>query len=93
MLNPFAQHNFRTAVPSYPAFFCTLLVANKQSPATPKEAQVANALGEVGPSVMIGAATTFLGIMPMAFAKNFVFRVFFKIFILTIVFGVRDTSM
>ncbi|CAN0336892.1 unnamed protein product [Ascophyllum nodosum] len=58
-----------------------------QSPATPKDAQIANALGEVGPSVMLGAATTFLGILPMAFASNFVFRVFFKIFILIIAFG------
>ncbi|CAN0203161.1 unnamed protein product [Ascophyllum nodosum] len=52
-----------------------------------KDVQIANALGEVGPSVMLGAATTFLGIMPMAFASSFIFRVFFKIFILIIVFG------
>lgn len=55
----------------------------------PKDMRVANALGEIGPSVMLGAATTFLGIMPMAFAQNAIFRVFFKMFLVIITFGVR----
>lgn len=38
---------------------------------------------------MVGAATTFLGIMPLAFANNVIFRVFFKMFLVIISFGVR----
>ncbi|CAM9472819.1 unnamed protein product [Ascophyllum nodosum] len=53
----------------------------------PKDARIADALGEIGPSVMIGAATTFLGIMPLAFANNVIFRVFFKMFLVIISFG------
>eukprot|EP00904_Undaria_pinnatifida_P008204 jgi/Undpi1/4513/HiC_scaffold_18.g07867.m1 len=52
-----------------------------------KDVRIANALGEIGPSVMLGAATTFLGIMPMAFANNEIFRVFFKMFLVIITFG------
>lgn len=37
---------------------------------------------------MVGAATTFLGVMPMAFASNVIFRVFFKMFLVIIAFGV-----
>ena len=37
---------------------------------------------------MVGAATTFLGIMPLAFASNVIFRVFFKMFLIIITFGV-----
>ncbi|CAM9415019.1 unnamed protein product [Ectocarpus sp. 8 AP-2014] len=59
-----------------------------QDPSIPKDARIAEALGEIGPSVMVGAATTFLGIMPLAFANNFVFRVFFKMFLVIISFGV-----
>ncbi|CAM9860224.1 unnamed protein product, partial [Laminaria digitata] len=51
------------------------------------DAGIANALGEIGPSVLIGAATTFLGIMPMAFAQNAIFRVFFKMFLVIITLG------
>ena len=54
--------------------------------------RIANALGEIGPSVMLGAATTFLGIMPMAFANNEIFRVFFKMFLVIITFGVSVDS-
>ena len=36
----------------------------------------------------MGATTTFLGIMPMAFAQNAIFRVFFKMFLVIITFGV-----
>ena len=60
-----------------------------QDPKIPKNARIADALGEIGPSVMIGAATTFLGIMPLAFASNVIFRVFFKMFLVIISFGVR----
>ncbi|CBJ26527.1 conserved unknown protein [Ectocarpus siliculosus] len=59
-----------------------------QDPSIPKDARIADALGEIGPSVMVGAATTFLGIMPLAFANNVIFRVFFKMFLVIISFGV-----
>ncbi|CAM9198844.1 unnamed protein product, partial [Ectocarpus sp. 12 AP-2014] len=58
-----------------------------QDPSIPKDARIAEALGEIGPSVIVGAATTFLGIMPLAFASNMVFRVFFKMFLVIISFG------
>ncbi|CAM9506157.1 unnamed protein product [Ectocarpus sp. 12 AP-2014] len=58
-----------------------------QDPGIPKDARIAEALGEIGPSVMVGAATTFLGIMPLAFANNVIFRVFFKMFLVIISFG------
>ncbi|CAM9899558.1 unnamed protein product, partial [Ectocarpus sp. 12 AP-2014] len=58
-----------------------------QDPSIPKDARIAEALGEIGPSVVVGAATTFLGIMPLAFANNFIFRVFFKMFLVIISFG------
>ncbi|CAM9121063.1 unnamed protein product [Ectocarpus fasciculatus] len=58
-----------------------------QDPSIPKDARIAEALGEIGPSVMVGAATTFLGIMPVAFANNVIFRVFFKMFLVIISFG------
>lgn len=60
-----------------------------QNSSTPKDQRIANGLGEIGPSVCVGAATTFLGILPMAFANNHVFRVFLKMFIIIIGFGVR----
>eukprot|EP00904_Undaria_pinnatifida_P008217 jgi/Undpi1/4525/HiC_scaffold_18.g07879.m1 len=58
-----------------------------QNPNTPKDERIADTLGEIGPSVMVGAATTFLGIMPLAFANNVIFRVFFKMFLVIICFG------
>ena len=66
---------------------------NKQSTAIPKDSRIASALGEIGPSIMVGAATTFLGIMPMAFASYFIFRVFFRLFIIIISFGVRRADI
>ena len=62
-----------------------------QDPNIPKDARIANAMGEIGPSVMLGAVTTFLSIMPLAFANNVIFRTFFKMFIIIISFGVRHT--
>ncbi|CBN79522.1 similar to Patched domain-containing protein 3 [Ectocarpus siliculosus] len=60
-----------------------------QDPDRDKDVRIADGLGEIGPSVVVGAATTFLGITPMAFAANHVFRVFFKMFLIIIGFGVR----
>lgn len=56
-----------------------------------KEERIAAALGEISPSAVIGAATTFLGIMPMAFASNFIFQVFFRVFPIIIALGVSST--
>lgn len=58
-----------------------------------KNLRIAYTLGEIGPSVMVGAATTFLGIMPLAFANNVIFRVFFKMFLVIISFGVREVRV
>ncbi|CAM9418245.1 unnamed protein product [Ectocarpus sp. 8 AP-2014] len=58
-----------------------------QDPDRDKDVRIADGLGEIGPSVVVGAATTFLGITPMAFAANHVFRVFFKMFLIIIGFG------
>ncbi|CAM9724445.1 unnamed protein product, partial [Hapterophycus canaliculatus] len=58
-----------------------------QDATRPTDIRIAHGLGEIGPSVIVGAATTFVGIMPMAFATNHVFRVFFKMFLIIIGFG------
>eukprot|EP00752_Nemacystus_decipiens_P003669 g3381.t1 len=63
-----------------------------QDPNVPKDIRIADGLGEIGPSVVVGAATTFSGIMPMAFASNHVFRVFLKMFIIIIGFGHSPAS-
>lgn len=52
--------------------------------------RIACALGEIGPSVVLGATTTLLGILPLAFAKTVIFRIFFKMFVLIIGFGVSE---
>ena len=63
-----------------------------QDPSMSKDARIANALGEIGPSILVGSATTFLGIVSLAFASNVIFRVFFKMFLVIISFGVREHS-
>lgn len=65
------------------------ILENTQDPNIAKDLRIAYALGEIGPSVMLGAATTFLGIMPLAFGSNAIFRVFFRMFLIIISFGVR----
>lgn len=55
-----------------------------------KNLRIGRALGEIGPSVVVGAITTFLGVMVMAFASNAIFRVFFKMFLIIITFGVSS---
>mmetsp|Transcript_22470 Transcript_22470/g.37797 ORF Transcript_22470/g.37797 Transcript_22470/m.37797 type:complete len:605 (-) Transcript_22470:1098-2912(-) len=44
-------------------------------------------LVEIGPSVLLGCSTTFLGTMPLAFANSVIFRTFFKCFFLIISLG------
>lgn len=45
------------------------------------------ALIGIGPSVLMGCMTTFLGILPLAFANSAIFRIFFRMFFSIIVFG------
>ena len=45
------------------------------------------ALIEIGPSVLLGCTTTFIGILPLAWASSVIFRTFFRMFFLIIVFG------
>lgn len=58
-----------------------------QDPSISKDTRIAGSLGEIGPSVILGASTTFVGILPMLFANNVIFRVFFKMFLIIITFG------
>ena len=52
-----------------------------------KSEKVKGALVEIGPSVLLGCSTTFLGILPLAFAGTSIFRIFFRMFFSIIVFG------
>lgn len=81
-----------SSTPRTPSFIAhmSLFSWNEQDPRTPKDTRIADALGEIGPSLLMGAGTTFLGIMPLAFAHNVIFRVFFKMFLLIISFGVSE---
>ena len=54
-----------------------------------RKERIASALGKIGPSVVLGASTTLIGIVPLYFASNEVFRVFFRMFLIIILFGVR----
>jgi hypothetical protein len=47
---------------------------------TPKE-RLTNCLVEIGPAVLLGCSTTFLGTMPLAFADSVIFRTFFKMYV------------
>ncbi|CAM9475163.1 unnamed protein product [Discosporangium mesarthrocarpum] len=58
-----------------------------QNPALQKEERIVQSLGEIGPSVLLGASTTLLGVIPMAFASNEIFRVFFRMFLIISGFG------
>lgn len=69
--------------------------ASQEDPNISKAARIADAMGEVGPSVMLEAVTTFLGIMPLAFANNVMFRTVFKnvMFIIIIInYSLRDET-
>ena len=48
---------------------------------------VAGMLQEIGPPVLLGGLTTFLGISPLILSNSTVFRTFFKMFLGIIVFG------
>eukprot|EP01060_Flectonema_neradi_P039958 TRINITY_DN896_c3_g1_i1.p1 TRINITY_DN896_c3_g1~~TRINITY_DN896_c3_g1_i1.p1 ORF type:complete len:922 (+),score=240.65 TRINITY_DN896_c3_g1_i1:117-2882(+) len=46
------------------------------------------ALSRMGPAVLNGAFSTFLAILPLSFAKSYVFTVFFRMFSVIIFFGI-----
>lgn len=74
---------------SYPV---SCLNMRRQDPKISRDQGIAAALGEIGPSVVLGAFTTFLGIMPMAFANSSIFRVFFRMFLTIVTFGVSQSG-
>jgi multidrug efflux pump subunit AcrB len=47
----------------------------------PRNDRVVLSLQEMGPSVLLGACSTFFGIMPLSLATSHVFRTFFKMFV------------
>lgn len=67
--------------------------STRQDTRISKQARIAATMGEIGPSVMLGAATTLVGIVPLSFASNAIFRVFFKMFLIIIAFGVSTVGM
>jgi len=54
------------------------------APTSGPSAQVEAALSHIGPSVLLGASTTLIGVLPLGFASSYIFRIFFKMFIATI---------
>ncbi len=57
------------------------------SKAASPELRVIDALSKVGGSVFLGGLSTFLGMMPTAFASSTVFRTFFKMFVGIVALG------
>ena len=58
----------------------------KPSEAGRKE-RTLQALRGIGPAVLLGLTTTFLGVLPIAFASSQVFRVFFQMFLSIVIVG------
>merc|ERR1719387_1689330 len=58
-----------------------------QSSQLSRNDRVVQTLTEIGPSVMLGVSTTFLGVAPLALSNSEVFRVFFKMFLGIVFFG------
>ena len=52
-----------------------------------RDTRVINAMAEIGPSVLSGCGTTFIGILPLVMAKSEIFRVFFRMFFNIIVYA------
>ncbi|CAM9197033.1 unnamed protein product [Chrysoparadoxa australica] len=59
----------------------------QQDPDIPREDRVKSTLREIGPSVLCGITTTFLGVLPMALAKNLIFQTFFRMFVSIVTLG------
>ena len=49
--------------------------------------RMAAALAEVGGAVALGGTTTFIGVLPLAFASSFIYRIFFKLFLSIVTLG------
>jgi hypothetical protein len=49
--------------------------------------RIRGALTEIGPAVLVGCCTTFIGIIPLAAASSEIFRTFFKMFVGIILYG------
>jgi len=47
-----------------------------------------SALDEVGGAVLLGGMTTFVGVLPLAFASSFIYRVFFRLFFAIVSLGI-----
>merc|ERR1719510_785763 len=45
------------------------------------------ALSTMGPAIVNGGMTTFLAVTPLFFSESHVFQTFFKVFFLTVIFG------
>ena len=54
---------------------------------SPKTQRAAHALWKMGPAVVNGGFSTFLAVLPLCVAKSYVFKVFFRMFCLIILFG------
>lgn len=52
-----------------------------------KKERTLQALKDIGPAVFLGLCTTFLGVLPLAFATSGVFRVFFQMFVGIVIVG------
>lgn len=52
----------------------------KQSHSITPNQRMINCLAEIGPSILLGCFTTFLGVLPLAAARSTLFRIFFKMF-------------
>ena len=59
-----------------------------QRQAATRDEAVAAMLVEIGPPVLLGGATTLIGIAPLSLASSTVFRTFFKMFFSIIVYGI-----
>lgn len=59
-----------------------------QDQTLPRNERVRATLNEMGPSVLLGALSTFLGVMPLALAQSSLFRTFFKMFVAIVLSGV-----
>eukprot|EP00754_Rhynchopus_humris_P027837 Rhum_TRINITY_DN15113_c0_g1::Rhum_TRINITY_DN15113_c0_g1_i3::g.140632::m.140632 len=54
---------------------------------SPNTQRAAHALWKMGPAVVNGGFSTFLAVLPLCVAKSYVFKVFFRMFCLIILFG------
>lgn len=58
-----------------------------QQPELGRKERTLLAMKAIGPAVLLGLATTFIGVLPLAFASSQVFRVFFLMFFSIVIVG------